>query len=424
MEIKNYNSSYLPKSLSFKGYDARELEGLMFTDKSSADAVRKAIKDIDLDIYTPNIASKSIRKEQYEMAKGNKLLWAQDYFTFLNHKAKAILFDNTRDLLKRVLRASSDGVKKDMGFEPIKSASHLRGGNFFVCNNKGKNEILISEDRLIYDEELFKKIFNAEKIHTIPKLDYHLDLFIRPLDEGNVLVADNEMTKAGMKEGIEKIRKYMSKNKIEAQEKQELENVISAIENQLAKLEITEKFAPYKPLENTLKVVEALKNAGYNPIRVPGSYYYLHGLKNKDKEKELWSNFENTVKTLKEMSQNESAKIKNNVNNYIELERLKAKNDKNFAVEPVNFYENNFINAIVTKKDGKLVYITNASLLDKKLGITPEIEAKTGFSTKSMFIESVAPYIDKENIHFIDEKTTEKLFKYTGGIHCTAAEIV
>lgn len=130
------------------------------------------------------------------------------------------------------------------------------------------------------------------------------------------------------------------------------------------------------------------------------------------------------MKTLKEMSQNESAKIKNNVNNYIERERLKAKNDKNFAVEPVNFYENNFINAIVTKKDGKLVYITNASLLDKKLGITPEIEAKTGFSTRSVFIESVAPYIDKENIHFIDEKTTEKLFKYTGGIHCTAAEIV
>lgn len=60
MEIK--------KSISFKGYDARELKGLMFTDKSCADAVKKASKDTDLDIYTPNIASKSIRKEQYELA--------------------------------------------------------------------------------------------------------------------------------------------------------------------------------------------------------------------------------------------------------------------------------------------------------------------------------------------------------------------
>lgn len=416
MEIK--------RTISFKGYDARDLKGLMFTDKSSADAVKKAAKDTGLDVYTPNIASKSIRKEQYEMAQKNQLLWAQDYFTFLNHKAKGVLFDGTRDILRRVLKASSDGVKKDMGFEPIKSQPHIRGGNFFVCNKKGKNELLISENRLIYDPELCKKIFNVEKINIIPKLDYHLDLFIRPLDDGNVLVADYEMTKSGMQEGIEKIKTYMSSNEITEQEKQELEDVIAAIKNQLDKFEITLGFAPYKPLENTSKVVDVLKNAGYNPIRVPGAYYYLDGMKSKEKEKQLLSNFDNNMKTLEELSKNESCEIQQRVKNLIELETFKTKNNPNLGVEFVNMYENNFVNAIVAKKDGKLVYITNDSLLDKKMGITPEIEAKTGFSTKGMFIESVAPYIDKENIRFIDEKTTEKLFKLMGGVHCTAAEIV
>lgn len=351
-------------------------------------------------------------------------MWAQDYLTFVNHKAKAVLFDTTRDFLKRVLRASSDGIKKDMGFEPIKSQPHLRGGNFFVCNNKGKNELLINENKLIYDEELLKKMFNVEKIHVMPMLDYHLDLFIRPLEDGNVLVADNEMTKAGMKDGIEKIKKYMSSNEPGDNEKQELEDVTTAIENQLEKLNITEKFAPYKPLENTEKVVEVLQKAGYNPIRVPGSYYYLDGMKNKDREKQLWANFEDNKEAIKEICQNESETVKKKIDIFLEIEKLKAQTSKNFAVDLVNMYENNFVNAIVTKKDGKLIYITNDSLLDKKLGITPEIEAKTGFSTKKMFIESLAPYIDKENIRFIDEKTTEKLFKYMGGVHCTAAEIV
>lgn len=102
---------------------------------------------------------------------------------------------------------------------------------------------------------------------------------------------------------------------------------------------------------------------------------------------------------------------------------LKTQIDPNFGVEIVKKYKNNFLNAIAAKQNGKLIYITNAPLLDKKLGITPEIEEKTGFSTKKLFVDSVAPYIDKENIHFIDEKTTEKLFDIMGGIHCTAAEM-
>ena len=95
------------------------------------------------------------------------------------------------------------------------------------------------------------------------------------------------------------------------------------------------------------------------------------------------------------------------------------------GLEVQNMYANNFINAIVSKNsEGKLDYITNAPLLDKEMGITPEIEEKTGFSTKNMFLESISPYIDKENVHFISEKLTERLFKFFGGVHCTAVEMV
>lgn len=409
--------------ISFKGYDARPIQGLMTTDKTSADALQKISKDTGIEVYRPNIASKSIKKERFDLSQSNKLIWAQDYITALNHNVKAVLYDGSRDFLKRVLRATADGMEKDFGYKPVKAIPHLRGGNFFICNNNGKRELLLSENKMIYPEELCKTIFNVEKIHTIPKLDYHLDLFIRPLDNGNVLVADNEMTKQAMKQGIVKINQYIETHNPSDKEKKELEDVIEQIDLLLQKLEITEKFSPYKPVETTPKVIEALKNAGYNPIRIPAAYNYLTPVKDKDEEKRRLNNFDQNMKELKRLAHNYEGHVEKIMDKFVELQTFKQKNNPYIGVELEYKYNNNFINAIAAQKDGKIIYITNAPLLDKELKITPEIEQKTGFSTKNMFIESVAPYIDKENIYFIDEKTTERLFNYMGGIHCTAAEI-
>lgn len=421
MEIKNYNNTP-----SFKGYDARILKGLLVTDKAAAEALKKLAPKTELDVFLPSIASKSIKKERFTLSQSNELMWAQDYLTVLNHKVKAVLYDNTRDFLKRVLRATGDGMQRDFGFMPVKSAPHLRGGNFFLCNNKGRNEMLICEDKLLYPKEMFESIFNVEKIHTIPKLDYHLDLFIRPLDNGNVLVADNEKTKAALKTGIEKINKYITDNAPKEKELEELKEVVNQIESQLQNLEITEKHAPYKPVETTPKVVESLEQAGYNPIRVPANYYYLYILKDKQKEKQILNKFNDSLKLFEQISQGYTKEEQAIVQQYMKLEEFKLQNDKYLGADFVNKYENNFINAIVAKRkdDGKIVYITNAPLFDKTLGITAEIEQKTGFSTKNMFLESVAPYIEKQNIHFVDENTTKRLFNYFGGIHCSAAEIV
>lgn len=55
-------------NISFKGYDARELKGLMCTDKTCADAINRTLKNSDtkIDVFTPQIASKSIRKEHVD----------------------------------------------------------------------------------------------------------------------------------------------------------------------------------------------------------------------------------------------------------------------------------------------------------------------------------------------------------------------
>lgn len=414
--------SYSP---SFKGYGAMPLRGLYVTDKNCAQALKKLSLTTGLDVFTPNIASKSIKKEIYDLQQKSYLMWAQDYITFLKNKTDIVLFDSTREHLKRVLRASADGIKKTLGFEPVKLPMHLRGGNFFICENKGRREMLLGENKAKeFPEEFLKTVYGVEKIHSIPRLDYHIDLFIRPLNDGNVLVADYELTKDMLKSGIKKIQNYIKNANPDSKERAQLEEVCNQLGLYLEKFEITERFAPYKHKDVMPKLIEKLEDSGYKPIRVPGNYYYLQPVKDKAKEKEMLNNFHNNMDFLKDISKNDDPRLKSMVDKFIELQTFKAGHDETIGVNLTNKYENNFLNAIVSEKDGKPVYITNAPLLDRAIGITQEIEAKTGFSTKNAFIESIKDYVAKENIHFIDDKTTERLFNTAGGIHCTAAEII
>lgn len=410
-------------SQNFAGYDARSLKGVLVTDKRCAKALSQIGKNINLEVVLPNIASKSIRKDLYNLTEANKLLWAQDYLTILPQRA--ILYDDTREYSKRVLRATAEGFQKMFGIKALKSEPHLRGGNFFVCNVDDKKKLLVGANRLIYSEELFKKIFDVDEVHPIPVVDWHLDLFIRPLDNGKVLVADGNETKLYLEKGIEKLKNYIAQEDVSESDKKEAEAVMEQLGLAIQKWEITEEFAPYKPKETMSKIIGALENAGFNPIRVPGAYYYLDGVKNEDKEKDIKNNFMNHANQLIDLSASCPVEVQQKVQEYLTIQAIKLKTDKNLAVDLENFYNNNFVNAIVTKNEkGELIYITNAALLDEELGITPEFEAKTGVSTKNMFIESVRPYIKKENIYFIDKNLTQNLFKKMGGIHCTVAEIL
>ncbi len=412
--------------ISFKGYDARELQGLYITDSKCVQSLKRISRETGIDIYTPNIASKSVKKDYTKLQSLNRFLWAQDYLTFIKNKVDLLLFDREREDLSRVLKAAANGINKDFKFNPgLEIKPHLRGGNFFIINKNGKQDMLLSENKKdIYPKEMLKGAYDVENIHYIPRLDYHMDLYLRPLKDGNVLVADDSKTIAMFNSGIEKLTKYLEENELSKDEKEEINQIIENIKGEIQKFEITNKFNEYKPEENLPKIISALKDAGCNPIPIPANHYYLDIYKNSEKAQERIKNFNETMEKLREDFKHVSEENKIIVEKYIAAQTFKIMQDDKIGNEIVIKYENNFINAIVTEKDGKLIYITNAPLLDKKLGITPEIEAKTGFSTKQCFIDSVKDYIDKENIYFIDDKTTEHLFKYMGGIHCTAAEIV
>ncbi|MBQ1612604.1 MAG: hypothetical protein II085_03925, partial [Alphaproteobacteria bacterium] len=130
------------------------------------------------------------------------------------------------------------------------------------------------------------------------------------------------------------------------------------------------------------------------------------------------------MKAIEEYAKSYPKEMQKIIRGHIALERVMVEKDKTIGVEWEKFYDNNFLNAITFKdKNGKIVYITNAPLLDRRLGITAEIEEKTGLSFRNLFLESISPYVDKENVHFISERLTEKLFRYEGGVHCSAAEI-
>ena len=413
----NYN-----KNQTFTGYDARQLKGLFATNKDCAREIRAFASQYNLDVYIPNIVSNSIRKEYGTLTERNSILWAQDYFTFL--KDKAVLFDASRDFLKRVLRSCADGIGRQLKLKPLQSAPHIRGGNYFNCNVNGKRKLLLSEDKLILPEEILKVFHDADEICPVPKLDYHIDLFLRPLDNGNVLLADNKATTESLNKLFNGYRNLLEQNNLTPSEIEKYQDIADKIEVALKKFELTNEYDKYKPLENEEKIFEALKKYGFNPIKVPGNYHYLESVKSPEREKELLTNFEKNIKTIEEYIKEFPQEMQDFVKGRIALERVMVEKDKTIGVEWETFYDNNFLNAITFKdKNGKIVYITNAPLLDRRLGITAEIEEKTGLSFRNLFLESISPYVDKENIHFISERLTEKLFRYEGGVHCSAAEI-
>ena len=413
----NFNDKQL-----FKGCDARRLKGVFVTDGDCAREIRKIVDYYNLDVYTPQIASKSIQKDYFSLNKENKLLWAQDYFTFI--KDKAVLFDYSREFLQRVLRGCADGIKRQLKLEPLKSVPHIRGGNFYICDVNGTRKLLIAEDKLILPEEALKLFHDVDEICPIPKLDYHIDLFLRPLDNGNVLLADNKSTVNSLNRLSSEYKSLIENTELSIVEKEAYQKIIDSIKWAIKKFDYTQQYDKYKPQEKTEQIVESLKKYGFNPIRVPGNYYYLEGIKSKEKEQQQLMNFENNMQAIENYSKAYSPEFQRIVNAHIELQREIVKNDKKIGVELEKLYDNNFLNALAFKDiNGKIVYVTNAPMLDKKLGITPEIEMKTGLSFRNIFIESISPYVDKENIHFISDKLTSKLFHYMGGANCIVAPI-
>ena len=82
MQIQNLNIKN-----SFKGCDARELKGVICTDRSAIGNLPEILAPLDVDIYYPHPSKLSQRKNYENLLKKNNVLWAQDYLTVLKRKA-------------------------------------------------------------------------------------------------------------------------------------------------------------------------------------------------------------------------------------------------------------------------------------------------------------------------------------------------
>lgn len=287
-----------------------------------------------------------------------------EYSNTINCEMK-VLIEKTRE--KKALEKDLEDLQKDI---------HIAGGNLFITQGENGDEILVGANELqvFYPNEI-KEMYSVEKVISIPQMDYHIDLFVRPLDNKRILLADDNKTLEVFEKGLRKIQNCIvkSSDKEEQAKYRELSN---------------EMLAKYKEFKNNIKhnnnatadeVSSVLEENGYEVIRVPGRLYSLY-------------------------------------------------DDVEISKEKVLQHYLNYMNANLTKNDnGDIVYITNKSSFDKKLGLTPEISEEIDFSFEKEFIKSISPYVKKEHIYFVegtdDYVSEEMLWKSLGGIHCACTEI-
>ena len=359
-------------NLNFKGYDARHLNAVLVTDTGVGGGISRELKEIgqksnfDVLVLTKDGVT-NISQTNNIPAVNASPPWIQDYVLFTpNNK---ILIDGMRlKFLEPLLKFFKRTVY------PI--CDYLKGGNIFFVKSGNKTELLVGKDDMTRNfllsqekgREAIKDIFGIDKIISVPQMDFHLDLSIRPLDKKRVLIADDNMMLKILKQGAEKVQKAAEKEDDDFSKKsyELLAKKISDYGDDF------EKQMKVKKGAKTEDVEAVLKDNGYEVIRVPGRMYYV-----KDRE-------------------------------------------TNHLV--------NFMNAIVTINDkGELVYITNKNSADTTyFGIDEKLAEKIGFSIENEFKESLKPYVKPENVYFVKGLCGEiqgGLEHAHGGIHCLTTEI-
>lgn len=402
MRISPINSY---SNVKFKGYDARKLKSIAITEvglnykiAEQLDEVAKK-NDFELEILNDNklrplsYCYEVIPKEEYKIPEGyvdvttlklpknvkvvieksepktrgfkkstNTILWAQDIATVT--PSKKILVNCTWNTLGKNI-----AEKYDLKYFPG-SVSHISGGNLFFVKNDSAEELLVGNNEKYRFKNRLQKMkedFGVENIIFIPQMDYHLDLFIRPLNNKQILVADDEMSLKMLSEGIA----VYSDAALVAKDMEELSVLRNAVNKLSDRQEMLKKTIKSNNRPAYKDVAKVLEGNGFEPIPVPGRVYYESG--------------EDVV----------------NLTNYM--------------------------NAILSlNKNDEIVYITNKSTLDDKIGITKEMEKKYGFSTEKYFKDSISKYVKPENIYFIsgeNNSIADNLTRLAGGVHCLACEI-
>lgn len=262
--------------ISFKGYDARPIKGfLMSTNcRGIADEMQQIGQKEGFDIFSfiDDEQGGRCKKAVPPHTKGFSWAWAQDYWTIANKKlftrepdciADSIKdffnlnFDKTQTKVRKdFLKANKDSDFTDMFLK----ASHISGGNLFIVKDKDSDIALIGEDDLKkYSVENIKKMYGVSKVIPLPQVDYHLDLFIRPLDNKRVLLSDDNMTLKLLDEISNDLKNYPA----------------AKCMTELFKNNFKSDSAKNVYFPKTEEVEKILKDNGFEVIKVPGSAYYV-----------------------------------------------------------------------------------------------------------------------------------------------------
>lgn len=429
MEINNTQ-----QHINFNGYDARKLKGFVMNSNFAgiAEEIRKIgeVENFKVYLFNNSFEKPIIKTDCFETTKNSRGCWAQDYwgilknslltcensqkseilknlFNLKNNKVqeftREILNINANkeymDLLQNLPIVNQEGKKlvkipTPEGFEFIDkkiydyeldknkkilektlAQTHIKGGNYFITKNKqNEEELLIGKNELKkYNIEELKKMFNVKNIYPMPYADFHIDLFLRPLKDKKVLISDDNTMLETLAKGAINVRNT-ALNSFGA-ERNELKKVFTRIVSCFNQFKEIVKSNPYANMND---VETALKQAGYEPIKVPSRIFEI-------------------------IDTNNGAK-------------------KSFYLRQLHNYMN--ANVLINDKN-EMVYITNKSNLDEILGLTDEIQQKTGFSLEKAFLDKVRPYVDK--VYFVsgENNTIAKklLPDLNGGVHCMSMEI-
>ena len=359
-------------SNNFKGYDVRPLKGFLMNSNPYGIANEmKAIADREgfklYSVVERGVSNKCVRPTEKSLLDA----WAQDIWTILKDNILNKKNDKKTEYIKDFFGLKNNFVQHKLR-DSISENKHISGGNLFIVNGVKGDEVLVGQGSLKdFSVSTIKEMYNVEKVTILPQMDFHLDLFIRPLDKQRILLADDKLVLKALKKGYDKFLYFMSTLSNSEREQYLLQGV--AFQNLIRECEVSQNSNCNAKSD---EVESILKRRGFEVIKVPGRIYDTSG----------------------------------------------------YCGAGFLYHTCNYMNANVIKNpEGKLVYITNKSFIDDRLRLTPELSKKIGFSFENEFVKSISEYVDREHIYFIngekDFVKNQMLYSYGGGIHCLCTEI-
>lgn len=351
---------------NFKGHEARKLDAIYVHQNKhfGSDALMKQLQAI-ASLYRIDV----IRDKYYSTP------WIQDCFCFTpdgkvladNHFYGQEYADIHGLEYKYIDHKESQFIQK-----------FVAGGNLLFVTDKDGKKVAITARNLegLSEVEGYEEEFGVDKVISLPHVDYHADLFVTPIGDNKILIANDDLMLKQLDEMLDKALDYMHKHPNDEDIEQIELFTTCLIESLYDFREVVGKYY-YKGADE--KAAKQLENEGFEVIRIPSRIYNFND----------W-----------------------NDNSYYE----KISHQLNYS------------NAITFKnRKNEPVLIIGKSDFPRKCGLTPEISKKLGIDFEDAFKKSIYPHVKPENIHFItgDKKMpiSNILENFKGGLHCMCVEL-